>query len=258
MIVERSGTTGDQPASPWNYNIDIVFGNNVWLRGLGMDAELSGEFSLRSKEDDILVFGPVGVDRGFYTFYNKQFRLNRGTILFEGETPPNPNVDITGEYKTHDVTINIAITGKSDKMNIQLTSIPALEQEDIVSYLVFGKPAALLTGRQRGTLEQEKNKFTQTEAATMALSVIGSNLMKAIGRNLDIDVINVRGGASDFTLEVGKYISDNIFLYYTHQAGEVADKKIVVEYEVSKKFTIQAERSEIGRESVNLLYILRW
>jgi hypothetical protein len=242
--------------NPWQFNITLNLGNNVWARGAGVNSQVTGTIDVQSNGENVLLFGPLNIQRGFYEFYGKQFKLTKGSIVFQGSNPPDPQVDIIGEYSLRDIKIDISITGNSKNLSIKLTSNPQMEENDIISYLTFGKPYSVLSGGQQRSIEKYSSNTAQ--AASFALGLIGSNLAKAIGKELELDVVNVRGGMSDFSLEVGKYISENVFLYYTHQVGNVGNKRLVVEYQVSDRLILQAEKGEATQGEINLLYILRW
>ncbi len=73
---------------------------------------------------------------------------------FIGQEDLDPNLDIQVELRIARVNILIQITGPASEMILSLDSEPSMEKSDILSYLVYGKPAKELNNQQFFNAEQ--------------------------------------------------------------------------------------------------------
>src|SRR5262245_62247675 len=92
---------------------------------------------------------------GLYVFQGRRLTLDQGTITFTGGTPIRPLFDIVAIYRSGEYRIEVHIAGSSEKPTLTLTSDPPLEQADILSVLLFGKPAHELGRGQSLALQQQ-------------------------------------------------------------------------------------------------------
>jgi len=190
--------------------------------------------------------------RGSFEFLNKVFKLDHGYVGFGGGQPIDPLLDILMAYQTADVKAGIAVTGTASKPEIALQSEPLLPQDEILSRIMFGRPAGNL-----GRLEA-----LQLAGAAASLAGIGSGggmgLFDATRDALGIDVLRLSSGGAPgndgvggTSLEMGKYVTDRIYVGVSQ--GMSADSTgVLVEVELTPQVNLEARtdntRSEVGVE----------
>ena len=76
--------------------------------------------------------------RGGYEFAGRRFDLERGSIRFLGETPPDPVLDIVAQANIQSLNATIRVTGTGQKPEIRFSSVPALPEDELLSRLLFG------------------------------------------------------------------------------------------------------------------------
>jgi len=79
--------------------------------------------------------------------------VSRGSIAFTGGPEIDPPLDVVADYKATDTPWHAIVSGTANAPALTLASDPSLEQADIVSVLLFGKPAKDLNDGQKTDLK---------------------------------------------------------------------------------------------------------
>lgn len=196
-----------------NLDVMITTQNQAYLRGYGLDAELEGEVEIDGTAQEPKVVGSLQTTRGFYSLLGKRFRLGEGRVEFQ-----NSDVwfSIPGTYNRKGREIRAVISGTVDDLDISLSSNPAMPEDEIVSWLLFGKSAGNIS------------PFQAIRLANAVAAMRGGNnaIFDPVGLardvlNVDTISIDTEGGDSgeDVSVGVGKYINDRVYL----ELGKGAD-----------------------------------
>jgi translocation and assembly module TamB len=231
-------------AAPWRYLIDARAPAHVTVRGLGLDSEWGADVRLRGTTAAPQIFGRADMVRGGYDFAGKRFELTRGQIFFDGDSPPDPRLDIAATADETGLTATVTVTGTALKPTIAFTSIPALPEEELLSRLLFGSSITQISAPEA----------VQIGAALAALRGGGgldpiNKLRTAIGldrlRIVGADAATGRGTA----VAVGKYLGRRLY------AEVVSDGRgynaTQLEYRVTRWLSILATVSSIGQQGID-------
>jgi len=238
-------------------NVDIP--DNSWIKGSGANIEVEGKLNVKKNYGEMyVVSGSIDVVRGEYHFMGKLFNIEGGTVSFRGKEVVNPFLDVRALYEVSSVQVYINITGTAEKPKIQLTSDPPLDENEIVSYLVFGTSTDNLSSDDRLAFQERAGQVLGTMAV--------GELREMLGEEFAIDVITIKGGEAGFRdthVEVGKYITKDLYVGYERFSYErfyyeryffspglpsstVTANRAVIEYRLFDFLTVE---SEIGEES---------
>ncbi len=203
---EQTDYYRDNVAMDLNVNIP----GNAWVKGKGANIEIKGKIGVTKKfTHPLIITGNITTVRGTYEFFGKLFRIQRGEVSFRGTPEINPFLDVTALYRVSNVNVFVNVSGTAEKPNIELSSEPPLDQNDIFSYLVFGTSSERLGANERASLG---------EKATQALALMAAGQLKGlIGEQFGLDIISVAGGEGGFQgteIEVGKYFTDKLYIAY--------------------------------------------
>ncbi|HEY9506583.1 MAG TPA: translocation/assembly module TamB domain-containing protein [Gemmatimonadales bacterium] len=199
-------------------NVDLSFSRRVWLRKAqspSMDIELAGRINLRQEPgEEMQFFGRVQPipERGELDLYGRTFQLTEGEIALRGPVD-STNLDVTAQYRVptegdpdaEEVVINVHATGRPDSLGLDFEAVPAMGQDDIISYIVTGRPASdnPLVGQQGGGMN----------AGQMAIGQLAGTLGNAAGEELGFDVFTIRQQAEQgLTLTAGRYVGSRVFV----------------------------------------------
>nr|AHN97869.1 hypothetical protein [uncultured bacterium lac127] len=200
-------------------NLNLDFPQRVWFRKAtspSMDIELSGRINLRQEPGrDMEFFGQVEPipGRGELDLYGRRFELVEGDISLQGPVE-NLALDVTAEYQVptqgdpdaEEVLVTVRARGQPDSLNLDFQSEPSMPQEDIVSYIVTGRPASdnPLVDQQGGG---------GVNATDVVIGQVAENLGTKAGEELGLDVFTIRQEPErGLTLTAGRYIASRLFV----------------------------------------------
>lgn len=221
--------------------LQVRLTRNNWVKGKGANVEIRGNLDVdKEYSEDVRITGSIRTVRGTYETLGKLFRIEQGRVSFSGTTDINPNLDITALYRVSDVQIYINISGTAKSPEVKLTSDPAMQETDIISYLVFGAPSDQIGSGDRAAISGV--------ATGIAGGIAASQLETLLGQNLSPDVLSVGGGSQGPQIEVGKYLTQDLYIAYERGTTQsildsttITTNKVLVEYTVFKNVTIDAD-----------------
>jgi autotransporter translocation and assembly factor TamB len=220
-------------------NVDAP--KNSWLKGQGLDAEIGGSIQILKEPDQpFRMLGSFNTIRGNYNFKGRSFNLDRGTVTFIGLKDPNPNLDIEATARISRVDIIIRIGGTVRDIRLSLDSRPQMEQSEIISYLMFGRPAGSLNARNSVSVERAALGLTGQVAA--------SELKRILGEDFFLDMITYESGDGDGSrgsIAVGKYVTPDVFVKYRQGLSADQPSEVEATYEVNKNVSVQ---TNVGNE----------
>jgi len=219
--------------------------------GLGaMNVTLGGD--LRVQKDpggSIRLVGAVNTVRGWYDFQGRRFDILRdGHVQFVGLEEINPNLDIRTQRIIQGVEAHVNIRGTLRTPEIELTSVPPLEQADILSLIVFNQPINQVSEGQQISLA--------ARAEGIAAGAVASQLARSIGDALNLNDFEIQmapesGAAAQFTL--GQQISENVYVKVQQSVGDVNTTNFILEYELTKWLRLQTNLLQ-GSETQQSLF----
>lgn len=158
--VEFANST-KKSSSLQNLSMQIVLqlGNKAHLAYKALEADLAGKIAIHQTPGGLPYgFGALIIKHGTYRIYDKYFDIQNGRLIYVGNLLTNPGLNIQATKKsktpvTHflgfsissdvqSVKMGVSITGTLDNPTIELFSNPPMSQDDILSYIAFGKPRA--------------------------------------------------------------------------------------------------------------------
>ncbi|SES83355.1 autotransporter assembly complex protein TamB [Thorsellia anophelis] len=127
---------------PIEANLMINLGNDIQLNAFGLIANLTGHLNVIQSEQGTSIFGEVTTPTGRFRAYGQDLILRKGVITFAGTADrPRLNVEAIRNPQNieNDVVAGVRVSGYADDPRIELFSIPAMAQEEILSYILRGQ-----------------------------------------------------------------------------------------------------------------------
>lgn len=225
-------------------------GDNLRFRGgsaagLGdVNITLGGDLTLRKAPGEaITLTGELRTDRGSYAFQGRRFAIDRdGTIRFTGNTAA-PLISVSASRVVAGVNIRVALTGSTAAPELELSSVPGLEQTDIISLLLFNAPANELVSEQRDALA--------IQAAALSSGFIVNPAVSAIGRAIGLEFLQFEPGPSDqggtsFRVSGGRNVWRSLFVTYSREFGALDYNEIDAEYSLARFLKVKGSASDAG------------
>jgi len=198
--------------------------------------------------DQIRLYGIVNTVRGHYDFQGRRFDILRdGTVRFEGLDDFDPELDIRTERVIQAVTANVNVRGTLRQPDIVLSSVPPLEQADILSLIVFNQPLNSVGEGQQISLMQR--------AQAMAAGAVASQFARSIGNALSLDEFEInlapeQGGGPQLT--VGQQVGENLYVKVQESVGEISQTNLILEYELTKWLRLRTNVLQGSSTQANL------
>lgn len=231
-------------ASPLLLDLTLAMGQDVQLRGFGLEGTLGGSMRVRAQPGREMAGSGTLEVGGRYSAYGQKLQITRGRLNFNGPVA-DPLLDIRAERRieAYDVTAGISVTGRASAPQAEVYTDPASDDMQALSYLALGRPLSNLS-RAEGR---------QLDAASAALTAGGSMLAGQLGAKLGLDEAGVMDsralGGSVFG--IGKQISPRLYVGFGVSllgTGQV----LTLKYLLRKGFDVEIESSTLeSRGSVN-------
>ena|GEM_PF-4125217 len=255
-------------------NIEIILGKSISYKGHGFTSHATGQFVIRQLPGQMPnAKGQINLVNGKYKAYGKTFDIDHGHIVFAGGPINDPLLDIRAQRKIAPsnsmvsakseqiVTAGLKFHGNLKSPKIDFYSIPAMNDADIISYLVIGRPQSQVSEAQGELLLQ---------AASELMSVVGNGRKEAqldFAERLKLDKFgftkkaNASSSASnlpghnpleDTAFVLGKQLSDRLYLHYSLGIVDSANN-FGMRYLLGKHLTLEASTGTEGSSADVLL-----
>jgi len=231
-----------QDLHPWKLDMKVA-GSNLNVTGLGISSRWTTDLSVGGYADAPRFTGRAELVRGDYDFAGRNFRLDRGTIRFRGESPPDPQLDIHAQAQVQGLDASVLVQGTGLKPEITFASTPALPQDELLSRILFGTSITNLSAPEALQLA---SAVAALQSGSGSLDPINA-LRRAIGLDrLRIVPADVATGQKT-AVAAGKYITRKLFVeVVTDGQGYSATR---AEYQITRWLSILSTVSTVGRSN---------
>lgn len=188
-------------------DIKLTAPRRVFVKGLGLDAELSLDAQVTGTTAAPILSGSAHVVRGDYDFAGKRFQIDDRGVVYLATSPNRIRLDLTATNYDPALTAIITIKGTAAKPEITLSSTPILPSDEILSQILFGTSAAQLSPVEAAQL---------AAAVTSLATGGGFDVMGGLRNFARLDRLALGADqASGVTVSGGKYIGEHIYLELT-------------------------------------------
>lgn len=223
-------------------DVTLEASRGIFVRGRGLDVELSLDAHLTGTTSQPLLSGTARVVRGDYDFAGKRFEFDTRGVVYLATRPELIRLDLTAVREDPNLTATVIIKGTAARPEITLSSSPSLPSDEVLSQVLFGASAAQLSPLEAAQL------------ASALASMSGGGGFDVIGnlRSLTrLDRIAFAGDAAGgMTVAGGKYLTDDVYLEII--GGGREGPAVQVEWRVRRNLSVVSRLSaqSDGRLSV--------
>ncbi len=245
----EAGTTANPaPGHVVKLNIAVSLGEQLRLKGRGIDTGLRGDLVITSPANRLAINGTVRAVDGTYAAYGQKLTIDRGLITFIG-VPENPRLDIEATRPNLDVRVGVLVSGTALNPRIRLFSEPELSEIDKLSWLVLGRASDGLGRTDTALLQRAALALLAGEG-----SGIGDQFTKAIGLD-DLSLRQTEGEVRETVISLGKQLSRRWYVGYERSLNATAGTWQLI-YRVAQRFTLRAQTG--ADSSLDLIWTWRW
>jgi translocation and assembly module TamB len=257
----------EEPQQQTPMEIRFIADRGSWVRHPVADVEFTADFTTSLIGDRISMLGSVDTVRGNASLLGKEFEVpeHENAVRFTGASPPNPALDIEalnyldrsltdsiGEPAEGQPRIIVRVRGRADNPQLVLESDPAMTETEIIYVLMTGRAP-----NQAGVGEESRMSGMALGAAS---GLFAGLLQERLSGTLPLDVVRLRPGEEGFAdarVEVGKYITQDIFVSYILRLGAEEGEGInviSVDYHFAPSWSLEFQTSDALTGGVNIFW----
>lgn len=241
--------------------IDVRISNYINVRGKDINTSIEGGLKMEVKGGVPLISGTVRAPEGWVELLGRRYDIERAVISLDGSAEPDPDLDIRVSRKAPDALIVIEVSGTALQPKLSLRSEPPIYSEsEVISMIINGDP----------TRGQAQPSSLDQKALGMVSGLLVGQIKDRLAEHLPIDVLKVDVGGPGYNVfgqtrvEVGKYLTDNLYMAYTHQFGspvgldQVNHNQVEMDYHFLRNFMLETIFGDAGIGSLDLHWLRRF
>lgn len=245
-----------------NCDLNMLLPGKIWIKNRDAELELGGNMRVQRKGSNISLQGNMVVKRGHYYYLDRPFKIIEGRFEFGNLPELNPHINIKAETQVKytitkgdtsldtTYTINLDISGSLKEPQFRLYSNPPLSQQDIMALLSLN-----MTFSQKESFQSLR--YTIPDRAMSYL--LRTKILNEIENSIGLDALDIKPRlfskeeGKEMRLTVGKYISKDLFVIYSHDLFSGYNKdEFKAEYRLWEDCFIVGERTEDDEYNVGL------
>jgi len=225
------------------YDVRTVLGERVNVEAFGLTGRLEGSLLVHREPDKPTTgVGEVIIRDGRYRFYGSVLDISSGRLIFASGPAANPDIDIRATRVIDDpltpATVGVQARGRIKDPVFTLYSTPPMEDTNVLSYLLLGRPVLQADTSEAEFLANAVSAITLTRGYDMAKRL-------AVTLGIEDTRLNSRG------IFLGRALSPRLYMSYEIGLFEPANT-FQLRYMLTKHWQI---KTESGRNNMaDLLY----
>jgi translocation and assembly module TamB len=227
-------------ATPVRLRLEISAPQAVFVRGRGLDAEMSGKVEVAGAPAAPTVTGGMTLRRGEFNLLGRRLTFSRGVVTLDNLDSIDPRLDFVASTTVQSTTINVNIGGTSREPTVAITSIPSLPPDEAMAMLLFGKPSSGLSIFELAQAAQGLAELTGNPS--------GAGALTRLRTGLGLDRLSVNSGNSansPVSLEAGRYVAPGVYVG-ARQGATGNSSRGVVQVDVLENVKIEGD---VGADS---------
>ena len=243
----RPQTDGRTSTFLLGLDLKVAIPARLSVQGRGLDSEWSGNLHIGGNHVRPVINGEMNLLRGDFDFLDRSFTLSKGSLSLNGETPPNPFLDVLGETRILENLVQVRISGPARDFRVNLSSVPNLPQDELLALILFGRSLRQISPLQAVRLAQAAAEMTGLGAST--------DFLDSIKSSLGLQEVDVTKDEDDNTaVGVGGYFGGK---YYIRTQSSVSGQdRTKVEIQLSPKISVETEVGSDSRQGGGVMWKL--
>jgi translocation and assembly module TamB len=213
----------------------------VYVRGRGLDTEWRGDLRLTGTTLQPQLTGDLTMVRGTYTLGARRLRIVEGRLSFDGAYPILPTIHVVAEDVTTDLFVRVVFSGPMDAPVLRLESQPVMPTDEILARVLFRRGTGQISAFQALALASVVEDFTTGGNAFD----VNDRLRRLTGLD-QISIVTGGDAAGAASLQVGKYLTDRVYVQVDRGLGATADNRVTVEVDLTPRFSIETSAGTAG------------
>ena len=231
-----------QPGPVYALDLAISAPARIFVRGLGLDAELSGQTHLRGTTAEVRPQGEFELVRGRMNVLGKRFVLDDGRVQLLGSLIPY--IEFAASTDSVGATATVTLEGPVNAPELHFTSTSGLPEEEIAAQLLFGD----------GLDDASAFQLLQLANAFAALSGAGGvDVSDKLRRRLKFDDLDLTvDDDGKVAVKAGRYLSDKV--YSEASVSEEGKSQIDLNLNINQDLRLRGTVGTDGTSGVGIFF----
>ncbi|MBW2135734.1 MAG: translocation/assembly module TamB domain-containing protein [Deltaproteobacteria bacterium] len=243
VMVRQEEAESEPTATPElmeNMKIDLrVDGpEDIWIIDKLAKVELALHLRIsKLPHQAIQLGGTVRTLEGSIEVYDREFKITKGIVDFPGVPHQEPYLEAQAVHEMTDATFMVNASGPLNNPKIELSSDPSMPPNDILSYLLFGRPT--------GNLSQEEFNVSQQAVGVLG-GITAQKIQDFLGEDFPV-LGNVSLKTGKGTLGVVKPLAKGLTLTVERKSNPSNQKnptQVRLNYRVNRYLSLEAQQSQ--------------
>lgn len=251
--LRETGPSGPSLLDRASADLSFTVPGGTWIRSSDLELDVEGWARLQKRSlEPARYSGRLETRRGTVRVVGRRFELRRGEASLDGGSQIDPVLDVVASHRVADVRIVAYVTGRVSEPVLRLDSEPPMSEDEVASYLFFGRPPNQLGAGEQGDVS--------LAAAGLAAGMALDELRDVFGHDLPIDTVEIRieEGDEPSRVEVGKYIARDVFVRFGQSFGSETFQEVGVSYRLGEHWLIESTTSSNATAGADLYWTIDW
>lgn len=229
-------------------DIQIQSGDLLRIESAAFQSDWKARIQMSGILPSPVANGTVELSRGWFRFLGRRFDLVSGSLQLAGGRGAEPYVEIIARTRVNGFDITLRISGSANSPALELSSLPPLEQNDIIARLLFGKPDESVSPLQ---LIYMANAIDLLEKGLPILELVGQGDEMLIFDR--VDLVQREDGSGLSAVAFGRQLNDRV--YFEGELGfRTEPDTFAIEAELTPNLILRTETSPRIREGISLYW----
>jgi translocation and assembly module TamB len=246
------------------FDVRIQTGPNFELQ-TSLTRNLEAEVDLRLRGTPLrpAMLGTISVNEGEVQIFGNRYTVNRGDIRFVNPVKLEPILDMDLETKARSVTVNIAISGTMQKLNVNYSSDPPMQPSEIIALLAVGRAPTDSAGLNVAPSNSSSTSLVEAGGGLIGQAIsaqLSSRLQRFFGASrvkVDPTLTGVEY-LPQARLTIEQQVSNEITLTYITNLNRTQEQIVQIEWDFSRRWSAVAVREASGEFGIDFQYRKRF
>ncbi len=223
------------------------------LNAVSSQVSIAGQAALQvgGTAADPVITGRATLTSGELFYRNLRYQLQRGVITFDDPNETHPVLNVSVSTVAEQYNLTLTLRGPLDKLTTSYVSDPPLATADIINLIARGQ-----------TTEEQaaSSQSTDSMIASQVAGQVSSSVQKLAGiSSLQIDP-TLGGNNSDPSARIAiqQRVTKNLLFTFSTDVTQPGSEIVQGEYKLTKRWSVSAERDQLGGLSIDGKYHTRF
>ncbi len=221
-------------------DLTVDLGQKTHIQAQGLDAMLRGKVRVFQVPEGIIrAEGEIAIEQGKYMAYGQDLEINGGRLVFNGGSVDEPNIELRALKVVDSTTAGVSVGGSASSPRLSLFSSPSMPDQDILSFLVFGKAVSALGSQDLITLARIANSLRGDGQSNV------TDITQGIQKRLGLTDFDLQFSDQAASITAGKQLSSKFYIGYGFGLLD-ATQSLFLRYKLNDAWSIKAD---VGADS---------